>query len=286
MDEYLRGVRGNPAGVIWWSHILYGMSPTGLDVRLSLDLGLQRRADEMMLGHAGAVILMNARNGEILVMSSTPTFNPNHLNEIGTQLNRDPAKPLINRAVQGVYPAGSMLEPFGLALLGSSDLGEEDLQRVYETFGFDHSPRLQIEADEELPVEGTGNPDYHVSPLQAALAAAALSNQGIMPAPRIALSVNTPQEGWVVLPTPGTPVQAVQPSDASAAVPAYVAEGSNYWSHIGRAEGDESDVTWYLAGTLPNWQATPLVVVVALEQDNERLAQWIGQELLADAMNP
>ena len=286
MDEYLRGVRGNPAGVIWWSHILYGMSPTGLDVRLSLDLGLQRRADEMMLGHAGAVILMNAQNGEILVMSSTPTFNPNHLNEIGAQLNRDPAKPLINRAVQGVYPAGSMLEPFSLALLGGSELDEDDLQRVYETFSFDRSPQLQIEASEELPVEGTENPDYHVSPLQAALAAAALSNQGTMPAPRIALSVNTPQEGWVVLPTPGTPVQALQPAEASAAVAAYIAEGSNYWSHIGRAEGGESDVTWYLAGTPPDWQATPLVVVVALEEDNERLAQWIGQELLTDAMNP
>ncbi len=90
----------------------------------------------------------------------------------------------------------------------------------------------------------------------------------------------------MVLPTPGTPVTALQPAEANATAAAYTAEGRNYWSHTGRAEGDESDVTWYLAGTLPNWQATPLVVVVALEEDNERLAQWIGQELLADAMNP
>ena len=32
--------------------------------------------------------------------------------------------------------------------------------------------------------------------------------------------------------------------------------------------------------------ATPLVVVVLLEEDNARLAQWIGQELIIDAMNP
>ena len=89
MDEYLRGVRGNPAFQVWWSHLLYGMSPHGLDVRLSLDLDLQKRADEMMTRHRGAVLLLNAQSGEILVMSSLPTFNPNHLDEIGPQLNKD-----------------------------------------------------------------------------------------------------------------------------------------------------------------------------------------------------
>ena len=41
-----------------------------------------------------------------------------------------------------------------------------------------------------------------------------------------------------------------------------------------------------MAGTLPNWQATPLVVVVLLENDDASLAERIGQELLVDAMNP
>ena len=72
----------------------------------SLDLYLQYRADEMMVGHRGAVILLNAQTGEIYVMSSHPTFNPNHLNEIGARLNKDPDKPLINRAVSG-FPPGS-----------------------------------------------------------------------------------------------------------------------------------------------------------------------------------
>jgi hypothetical protein len=118
------------------------------------------------------------------------------------------------------------------------------------------------------------------------LASAAISNQGIIPAPRIAISVNTPQAGWVVLPTPGTPFEALQASAAKEAAQSYVTSGKNYWSHIGRASGDESQVTWFVAGTPPDWQATPLVVVVSLEEDNERLAQWIGQELLSDAMNP
>jgi hypothetical protein len=36
LDEYLRGLRGNPAATIWWNHLLYGMSQR-LDVRLSID---------------------------------------------------------------------------------------------------------------------------------------------------------------------------------------------------------------------------------------------------------
>ena len=285
LDDYLRGMKGNPTSTIWWSHLLYGMSPHGLDVRLSLDLTLQQRADEMMLGHSGAVILLNAQSGEILVMSSHPTFNPNYLNEIGSQLNKDPDKPLINRAVQGLYPTGTVIEPFAQALLGKTELTENERKSVYEAFGFNSTPQLQVQT--AAPISATPHAaDLHVSPLQVALASAALSDHGVAPAPRLAISVNTPTVGWVVLPTPGISFQAVQASQANEAAQAFTANGGGYWSHIGRASGDESQVTWFLAGTLANWQATPLVVVVTLEEDNGRLAQYIGQELLTGAMRP
>ncbi|MGE5464566.1 MAG: FtsW/RodA/SpoVE family cell cycle protein, partial [Syntrophothermus sp.] len=284
MDEYLRGVKGNPAGMVWWTHLLYGMSPHGLDVRLSLDLTLQKRADEMMTGHSGAVLLMNAQTGEILAMSSAPTFNPNHLNEIGPQLNKDPSKPLINRAVQGVYPTGTVLEPFIKALFGDKPPEKADLQKLYTVFGFKTAPQLPFESLPSLSSFGGGDP--HISPLQAVLAAAALSNKGTEPAPRIAISVDTPREGWVVLPALGKPVEALQPAQAEGAAASFTGDGKNYWSHVGRATGKEGPVTWFIAGTPSNWQATPLAVVVLLEEDNERIAQWIGQELLTKAMNP
>jgi len=284
LDEYLRGVRGNPAAVILWSHMLYGMSPSGLDVRLSIDLYLQRRADEMMVGQRGAIVLLNATNGEILVMSSHPTFNPNYLNEIGAQLNKNSEKPLINRAVQGLYPTGSLIEPFAQARYGDKTLDRTELRAVYEAFGFDRSPQLNIETAAPLSTSEVSN--WHVSPLQAALASAALSNHGTVPAPRLAISVKTLQQGWVILPALGTPFEAIQAAEADEAALSFIMDGKNYWSHIGRATSDESPVTWFIAGTPPNWQATPLVVVVALEEDNERIAQWMGQELLVDAMNP
>jgi cell division protein FtsW (lipid II flippase) len=284
LDEYLRGMKGNPSSTIVWNQLLYGMSPHGLDIRLSIDLYLQYRADEMMVGQNGAVVLLNAQSGEILVMASHPTFNPNHLNEIGAQLGKDPGKPLINRAVQGLYPVGDLLEPFAYALFGNDLAGEDGVQTVADAFGLTRAPQLQMEVADPLSI--SNNNELHISPMQAALAAAALSNHGIVPAPRIASAVNTPEQGWVVLPAAGTPLEAIPASAADEAAQSFIKDGHSYWSHIGRASGDESDVTWFTGGTPPNWQASPLVIVVVLEEDNERLARHIGNELIIDAMNP
>ncbi len=284
LDDYLRGLRGTPATTIWWNHLLYGMSPNGLDVRLTIDLYLQFRADEMMLGHSGAVVMLNAENGEVLVMSSHPTFNPNHLNEIGPELNTDPAQPLINRAAQGLYPTGTVIAPFAQAVLGKQSLSEEEREIVHDAVGFHRVPQIQLQVAESLAADGLDH--FHVSPLQVALASAALSNRGIVPAPNIASAVNTPAEGWVVLPVLGMPIEAIQPEAANEAAQSFVTEGQNYWSHLGRAVENNNPVTWFIAGTLPNWQGTPIVVVVLVEENNSRLAQRIGQELIVDAMNP
>jgi cell division protein FtsI/penicillin-binding protein 2 len=284
LDDYLRGVKGNPSSTIVWNHLLYGMSPHGLDVRLSIDLYLQYRADELMIGHNGAIVILNARSGEILVMASHPTFNPNHLNEIGSQLNKDPQKPLINRAVQGLYPVGNLLEPFTYSIYQTNPTSPDDLRAVAESFGLDHAPQLQMQVASSIPF--SKQRDLHISPMQAALAAAALSNHGTIPAPRIAIAVDTPEQGWVILPALGTSIEAIPASDADAAAQFYIKGTQNYWSNLARAIGDESKVTWFIAGTPPNWQAEPLVIVVTVEEDNTRLAEYIGRELLIDAMNP
>jgi hypothetical protein len=260
------------------------MAPDGLDVRLSLDLALQRRADALMTGQRGAVVLMNAQSGEIFVMSSHPTFDPANLNEAGMQLNKDPDKPLINRATQGIYPMGTLVEPFIKGLFKNKTLDENDLQTVYETFGFDHAPTLRMPVAK--PVSNEKGQDLHVSPLQVALASTAFSNHGSIPAPRIATAVNTPNDGWVVLPALGTPLKALSESAADEAAQSLIREGQGYWTHIEKAESDESTVTWFLGGTPPHWQATPLIVVVLLEEDNRQLAEEIGGELLSAAMNP
>jgi cell division protein FtsW (lipid II flippase) len=115
LDPYLRGLLGNPDFELWWNRLLYGQPPPGLDVRLSLDMDLQEKADELLADHSGALVLLNADNGEILSIASHPTFDPNTLDETWSDLINDADTPLLNRVTQGQYQPGTSLGPFLLA---------------------------------------------------------------------------------------------------------------------------------------------------------------------------
>lgn len=115
LDPYLRGMLGNPDLELWWNHLLYGQPPPGLDVRLSLDMEIQEKADELLADHSGALVLLNAGNGEILALASHPTFDPNKLEEAWSDLVNDSDTPLLNRVFQGQYQPGTALGPFLLA---------------------------------------------------------------------------------------------------------------------------------------------------------------------------
>jgi len=74
----------------------------------------------------GAVVILDASNGEILVMLSTPSFDPNKLSIGLTQkefntLSKNKNKPLFNRAIAGQYPPGSTIKP--MIALGALEMG-------------------------------------------------------------------------------------------------------------------------------------------------------------------
>ena len=85
----------------------------GDDVRLTLDLDLQRYVHQVWpAGMRGAAVAMVPSTGEILALYSAPTYDPNlFVGGVSAQdwsaLNRDPARPLLNRAIAGTYPPGS-----------------------------------------------------------------------------------------------------------------------------------------------------------------------------------
>ncbi|MGE5124258.1 MAG: FtsW/RodA/SpoVE family cell cycle protein, partial [Acidobacteriaceae bacterium] len=112
LDPYLRGLQGYPTLSSWWEHLLYGSPPPGLDVRLSLARDLQAQADALLAGKPGAIVLMNARTGEIKVMASSPAFDANNLDVTWESLINDPGAPLYNRATMGLYPPGALLGAF------------------------------------------------------------------------------------------------------------------------------------------------------------------------------
>ena len=85
---------------------------SGDDLYLSLDLNLQRMAESLLAEESGAVVALDPRNGDVLVLASRPGFDPNALSHglTGTaweQIVQDARHPLTNRAIQGVYPPGS-----------------------------------------------------------------------------------------------------------------------------------------------------------------------------------
>lgn len=279
LDNYLRGLQGNPASLIWWDRLLYGTPPPGLDVRLSIDLSLQVKADSLLGDQKGAIVLLNANTGEVLVMASHPAYDPNLLDEEGAALASDQDAPLLNRATHGKYPPDMALKPFAQALFGDTAPGKADLDQLYGVLGFYNEPQLRT----PVAAANTSPEDLRVSPLQMALATAALSNNGIRPSPRIALAVNTPQQGWVILPALGESAEALPAPFARESAQA-LAGDNPYWSYTS-ATG-ETPLTWYLAGTLPDWNGTPLALVALLEENDPALASEIGGALINAALQP
>ncbi len=282
LDPYLRGLQGNPTRLIWWHHLLYGTPPPGLDVRLSLNLSLQRTADRLLGAHAGAVVLLNAQNGEILVMASHPTYDPNILDETAPRLQSDPRAPLLNRATQGRYPPGSFLDPLVRAHVGAEST-PSIAQRTafFEQLGLYQAPNLP------LPVATPSSGDVlRVSPLQIALAYASLSNQGTRPPSRIVLAVNTPEQGWVIVPARDEPIQSLAPDRAQQAAEALRVPERPFWQVTSLVQENNRSFTWLAIGTLPNWQSVPLTLVLLLEEKNLPLATYIGENLFQEALTP
>jgi hypothetical protein len=280
LDDYLRGLQGNPASLLWWDHLLYGTPPPGLDVRLSIDLDLQARADQMLGAHTGAIILMNARTGEILVMASHPTYDPNQLDEAGESLAQDESAPLVNRASQGLYPVGTIMQPFVHGEFGDEPAAESQVRDLYERLGLYQAPQINMPiAFDERDIVTT---ELRVSPLQIILAASVLSNHGVIPPARIALSVNTPEHGSVVLSTSGSSSQALNLEITNEIASTLATDEQPFWSYIGQASVEQTDITWLIAGTMPDWGGTPLVLVITLEEDNTMLARNLRDMLLRE----
>lgn len=87
----------------------------GQDIYLTLDMDLQKEAEQALVesaGAAGAVVVMNPNSGELLVVASQPAYDPNKFvsgfsADEWKQLVDNVDHPLTNKAIQGQYPPGS-----------------------------------------------------------------------------------------------------------------------------------------------------------------------------------
>jgi penicillin-binding protein 2 len=116
-DEVLRGQdgsrdvivdsHGREVGYLRTQHAIPGQ-----DLKLTIDIDIQRAAELALGDRSGAVVAMDPRNGEILAMVSHPSYDPN---AFAVRINRadwnklitDPAHPLMNKAIQDQLAPGS-----------------------------------------------------------------------------------------------------------------------------------------------------------------------------------
>jgi peptidoglycan glycosyltransferase len=108
---------------------------TGNDRTLTLDIRLQQEAVRLLGERAGAVVALDPRDGALLVLASTPGFNPNR--PAPELFDRpDPGSPLLNRALHGLYPPGSTFKPvIAAAAIEAGFTGELDCPAIGYTAG-------------------------------------------------------------------------------------------------------------------------------------------------------
>jgi penicillin-binding protein 2 len=153
-DRYLRGRQGiqrvevNASGYPVPSKLAPTAPKSGYSLKVTLDLGLQREGEKALLegienaraggkpADAGAFVALDPRNGQVLAMGSSPTFDPNKFakpltkseyaaleGKSGATGEQAPA-PLTDRAVNGTYPTGSTFKP--ITAMGTLEAGVID----------------------------------------------------------------------------------------------------------------------------------------------------------------
>ncbi len=329
VDTYLRGEAGLPASEIWWNELLYSRPPDGLDIRTTIDLSHQKLLVNLLNGYHGAALIMNAKSGEISAIWSSPSYNPDLLEENYEELLNDKNAALINRVSQGKYGLGNLSSVFLLGYLieknGKIDgqnfskssecaiqmpidqknvlqtsikhgcnnayiylesLLENNNLQVFQQFRFDEEfgfelPFYHVELPD--PFNEKSFQSVLISPLQVARSVAVFSTGGKIPYPKLTNAVNIPDQGWVVF-SSKDPVQILKTSSSIEVsnflsrtdFPAWETSASNF--------SVENPNNWYVTGTLSDWQGTPVVLVIILENGTAKDAQTIGRNILEQVL--
>ena len=105
----------------------------GNDVYLTIDSELQNKAYQLFRGRRGALVALDPNTGAVLALVSSPGYDPDFIEQMWESLSKDENSPLLNRAVQGLYPPGST---FKIVTLAAALESIPDIEsRTYETPG-------------------------------------------------------------------------------------------------------------------------------------------------------
>jgi peptidoglycan glycosyltransferase len=141
--DVLTGQAGNNPVTRLFNNLLH-QPQQGSDISLTLDTGLQESAQSMLGDQNGAVVVVDVDTGDIIVMASSPNYDPNQLFTTSPTSNADaqaywdtlvadPDAPLVTRANLGLYTPGSTFKTVTAAI--AIELGYADPESVYTDDG-------------------------------------------------------------------------------------------------------------------------------------------------------
>ncbi len=272
------------------SDYITGRTVQGGSVVLTINPKAQQAAYQAMRGKHGAVVALDPRTGAVLAMVSTPSYDPSVLTTHDRtkitgayqRLLKDPADPLVNRAVERTYPPGSTFKlvtaaaaldagygptsrlssPTVLDLPGTTadlgnfggehcgngrtttladalriscntafaslgmTLGQDRVRQQAEAFGFGTGglrvpqPVASSVFPDDLTKAQTaqssiGQYDVRVTPLQMAMVAAGIANDGVVMKPYLVQRVQAPDLSTLAVAKPEVLHQAVSPQVAA-----------------------------------------------------------------------
>jgi cell division protein FtsW (lipid II flippase) len=151
-------------------------------------------------------------------------------------------------------------------------LTDEDISGFLSAFGWTENPPFTLPQVPALEFSDSIDLSFLetellLSPLQVARASSVFSQAGIMPYPRLAMAVNTPQQGWVVLSTTDA-INVLSENVANKVAKTFGRQNFTGWDIIASSKINDQSITWYVSGTQQSWQGTPLIFVLVLENES------------------
>ena len=165
-DRHMRGMAGQKnVEVDALGHekkaVVVERPQAGNDLYLTIDVRLQKVAEDLLGGEYGAIVALDPNSGDILAMASRPGFNPNVLSRELTakqwvEIVQDEGRPLNNRASQGQYPPGSTFKiPMAVAALETKTMSPSST--VFCNGGYQFGKRVY----HDWKASGHGYVDLH-----------------------------------------------------------------------------------------------------------------------------
>ena len=159
------------------------------------------------------------------------------------------------------------------------------MTNLFKTVGFASQPDVQVETASATAIPSLSDVSQYVttdsvriSPLQMAIAAAELTNGGTRVSPTLVTAYQNAAGVWTLLDRSRSQTQ-LSSFDATDAVKLLLQNNASIWKTLAQVQDQEKTISWFIAGTSPDWQSVPVVIVVALEDSSAAKANQIGLAL-------